>query len=84
MKVKYNSLNAMSKGTLYVWRKRNAEFDEQNTCPTVKHRCGLIMLWPCVTASGTGNMSKVEGIMDSVKFQQILEANFTSSVKSLR
>ena len=42
------------------------------------------MLWACVAASGTGNISLVEGRMDSIKYQQILEANITPSVKKLR
>ncbi len=42
---------------------------------------GSIMLWACVAASGMGNISRVEGRMDLVKFQQILEA---PSVKKLK
>ncbi|MDG2555407.1 hypothetical protein P7M41_25770 [Vibrio parahaemolyticus] len=64
--------------------KRVQSFRKKNTCPTVKHGGGSIMLWACVAASGTGNISQVEGRMDSVKFQQILEANITPSVKQLK
>jgi len=45
----------------YFRRKTGAELHEKNTCPTVKHRGGSIMLWACVAASGTGNISQVEG-----------------------
>ena len=34
-----------------------------------------------VAASGTGNISLVEGKMDSIKYQKILGANITPSVK---
>lgn len=68
----------------YVWRKKGAEFHEKNTSPTVKHGGGSIMLWACVAASGTGNISLVEGRMNSIKYQQILEANITPSVKKLK
>lgn len=36
------------------------------------------MLWACVVANGLGSISRGDGRMDSVKFQQILEANMTS------
>ena len=68
----------------YVWRKKGAAFHEKNTLPTVKHGGGSIMLWGCVAASGTGNIAWVEGRMDSTKYQQILEANITPSVKKLK
>lgn len=42
---------------------------------------GCVMLWVCVTASGTGNVARVEGRIDSTKYQQILEANITPWVK---
>ena len=68
----------------FVWRKKAAEFHEKNTSPTVKHGGGSITLWACVTVSGTGNISLVEGRMDSIKYQQIIGANITPSVKMLK
>jgi len=68
-------------GQRYVWRTKGTEFLEKNISPTVKHGGGSIMLWGCIAASGTGNISQVEGRMDSSKFQQILKANVTPSVK---
>ena len=38
----------------------------------------------CVAASGTDNTAQVFGRMDSIKYQQILEANVTQSVKKLK
>lgn len=68
----------------YVWRKKGEAFQEKNTLPTVKHGGGSIMLWGCVAASGTGNIVRVEGRMDSTKYQQILEANVLKSVRTLK
>ncbi|XP_063793867.1 uncharacterized protein LOC134949303 isoform X1 [Pseudophryne corroboree] len=42
------------------------------------------MLWGCIAASVTGNISRVEGKMDSIRFQQILDANLMPSVKKLK
>ncbi|XP_059841535.1 transposable element Tc1 transposase isoform X1 [Hypanus sabinus] len=64
----------------YFWREKGAEFHEKNPSPTVKHRGGSIMPWACVVVNGTGNISLVEGRMNSIKYQQILEANITPSV----
>ncbi|XP_061074143.1 extracellular calcium-sensing receptor-like [Conger conger] len=37
------------------------------------------MLWGCFAASGTGNLQRVEGTMDSVKYQEILGKNLMPS-----
>ena len=58
--------------TVYFGEKA---YVENNTLPTVKHGGGSIMLWGCVAAGGTGNIVRVEGRMDSTKYQDILEAN---------
>ena len=42
------------------------------------------MLWGCFASNGTGNLHRVEGIMDSVKYQDILAKNVTLSVKKLK
>jgi len=39
----------------------------KRTPPTVKHG-GLVILWGCFASSGTGNLQRVEGKMDSLKY----------------
>ena len=56
----------------YVWWKTNKTFDEKNTLPTVKHCGELVMLLVCFPSTGTGKMHRVDEIMDSVKYQEIL------------
>ncbi|KAI4895185.1 hypothetical protein NFI96_023712, partial [Prochilodus magdalenae] len=41
-------------------------------------------LWGCVASTGTGNLVKVEGRMDSNQYQQILETNVHESVTKLK
>ncbi|CAK9832656.1 Transposable element Tc1 transposase [Anthophora retusa] len=54
-----------------VWRKPNTEYHVRNTCPTVKHGGGSVMLWGCIGTNGTGNMEFVEGTMDKIKYLDI-------------
>ena len=42
------------------------------------------MLWGCVASTGTGNLVKVEGRMDSTQYQQILGNNVQDSVRKLK
>ncbi|KAG2469162.1 TCB1 transposase, partial [Polypterus senegalus] len=68
----------------YAWRKKNTAFQEKHLLPTVKYGGGSIMLWGCVASSGTGNLAKVEGRMDSTQYQQILETTVQESVTKLK
>lgn len=68
----------------YVWRRKNQAYTEKNTLPTVKHGGGSVMLWGCFASNGTGNLHRVDGIMDSTKYQDILAKNVTKSVKKLK
>lgn len=54
---------------------------EKGNLLTIKHVGGCVMLWGCVEASGSRNITQVDGKMDSSKYQQILEANVPRSVK---
>ena len=42
------------------------------------------MLWACGAASARGKFSMAEEIIDSIKYQQVMEANITLSVKRLK
>lgn len=69
--------------TAYVWRKKGEAFNPKNTIPTVKHGGGSIMLWGCFSASGTGNLVKVDGIMNKEKYLAILKENLKQSAVKL-
>ena len=64
-----------------MFGEKGAEFHGKNTSPNVKHRGGSIMLWACVAAIGTGNISLVQERIDEIKYQQSLEANTILSFK---
>lgn len=43
----------------------------------------LCLSWGCVASCGTGNITEVDGRMESSKYHQILEAYVTESIKKL-
>ena len=68
----------------YIWRKKNEAYVEKNTLPTVKHSGGSLMFWGCFASSGTGNLQRVDGVMNSIKYQEILQQNVMPSVLKLK
>ncbi|KAI4893104.1 hypothetical protein NFI96_020620, partial [Prochilodus magdalenae] len=68
----------------YVWRRKNQAYEQKNTLPTVKHGGGSIMLWGCFASNDTGKLQRVQGTMNSLQYQEILEENVMESVTNLR
>ncbi|KAI4876531.1 hypothetical protein NFI96_000478, partial [Prochilodus magdalenae] len=68
----------------YVWRRKNQAYEQKNTLPTVKHGGGSVMLWGCFASNGTGKLQRVQGTMNSLQYQEILEENVMESVTNLR
>ena len=70
--------------TRCVWRKRNAEYNPENTIPTVKHGGGNLMLWGCFSATGTGRLYCIKGRMNGAMYREILADNLLPSVRALK
>ncbi|CAK9810994.1 Transposable element Tcb1 transposase [Anthophora plagiata] len=68
---KFNLFHSDSKVT--VWCKPNEEFKIRNMNPTVKHGRGSVMVWGCMSATGTGNLEFIEGNMDKKNLKSSAE-----------
>ena len=62
-----------AKGRVWVRRRPNERFKEECLVPTVKHGGGSIMIWGCFSLSGVGHICRVEGSINSSRYQNILK-----------
>ena len=61
-KIEHFRLNAKR----HVWKK-------PGTIPMVKHGGGIIMLWGCFSAAGTGRLVRIKEKMNRAKYREILD-----------
>src|SRR4029434_3116026 len=57
---------------------------EKHLVPTVKYGGRSLMLWGCFSSKGPGQTVRIHGIMDSIKYQQILNENLTPPSSKLK
>ncbi|KAF7651836.1 hypothetical protein LDENG_00104850, partial [Lucifuga dentata] len=68
----------------YVWRKANTAFLKKNLVPTVKLGGGSILVWACFAAGGPGNLTVIDGLMNSSVYQSILDEHVKASARKLQ
>ncbi len=56
-----------------VWRRKGEEYKEKCMVPTVKHGCGSVLMWGCMSATGVGELHFIDGIMNSQMYCSILK-----------
>lgn len=61
-----------SDGNRYSWIPKDSKGIASRVQPTLKFGGGSIMIWGCMNYWGVGSICKIEGIMDSSKYQSIL------------
>ncbi|XDV15199.1 hypothetical protein PO909_015329 [Leuciscus waleckii] len=72
-----------SDGVHHVWQCPGEEYQEKCILPTVEHGGGSIMVWGCMSAAGTGELSFIEGNMDSNMYCDILKQKMMPSLQKL-
>jgi hypothetical protein len=72
-----------SDGRLYIRRRIGEEFDPRCTTATVKHGGGSVMVWAAFSTNGAGPITRIEGIMDSIMYRDILANNLQDAADGL-
>jgi transposase len=68
-----------SDGRVWGWKRPGYGFEERNVVGTLKYGGGSTMLWGCMTISGPGHMTQVEGRMNAKQYTDILSQNLFQS-----
>jgi hypothetical protein len=70
-----------SDGRKWVWKRTGAPLTSQHVKPTVKFGGGNVMIWGCMTVHGVGFACKIDGRMDAVLYEEILDDLLLESVR---
>lgn len=71
-----------SDGIHYVRRRSGEELLPECLMPTMKHPVS-VMVWGCMSASGVGRLTVCDGIVNGVKYIEILQTKMLPSARSL-
>src|SRR4029434_8684053 len=55
----------------WVWHRQKDSHTEKHLIPTGRNGGGSLMLWGCFSSKGPGHIVRIDGIMDSIKYQHI-------------
>jgi len=72
-----------SDGRTRVWRFPKEKYDVNCVVPTVKHGGGGVMVWGCFTWDSLGPLVRVEGIINSQRYIDILNAHLIPFMEGL-
>ncbi|GBM65545.1 hypothetical protein AVEN_83392-1 [Araneus ventricosus] len=68
-------------GRVMVWRKPNQQMLTKNSCGTVLHGGGGVMV--CMSATDVGNLRFIEGNVDKCMYRNILKQNVLNRAEKL-
>jgi transposase len=68
-----------SDGRPIVWRQPHEEFNMECVQPVVRHGGGSVMVWACFSAGGVGELSFIDGTLNSAGYRGILERHLHRS-----
>ena len=67
----------------YVRRRVGERWKNECLCPSVKHGGGSDLVWGCISASGVGDIVRIDGIMNAEKYRKVLIHHAIPSGKNL-
>jgi transposase len=70
-----------SDGKKWCWKTASSQLVDRYVVPTIKHGGGSIMVWGCMTASGTGFLTKIDGGLDADLYCGILEGELLQTIE---
>jgi hypothetical protein len=68
-----------TKSELFDLNAKHHILRKSGTIPTVKHGGGIIMLWGCFSAAGTGRLVRIKAKMNGAKYREILDESLLQS-----
>jgi len=72
-----------SDGRTRVWRLPKERYDVECVILTVKHGGGGVMVWGCFTWDSLGPLVRVDGVIDSWKYIDILNTHLLPFMEKL-
>eukprot|EP00597_Dinobryon_sp_UTEXLB2267_P013040 CAMPEP_0170120710 /NCGR_PEP_ID=MMETSP0020_2-20130122/15347_1 /TAXON_ID=98059 /ORGANISM="Dinobryon sp., Strain UTEXLB2267" /LENGTH=319 /DNA_ID=CAMNT_0010350711 /DNA_START=8 /DNA_END=964 /DNA_ORIENTATION=- len=69
-------------GRKRVWRRHNERYNQKSVTGSFKNET-KVMVWGCFCAAGVGNLTLINGIMDSKVYTKILDNELKPSVRRL-
>ena len=56
----------------FVRRRAGERYNNECLQATVRHDGGSLQVWGCISASGVGNLVRINGVLNAEKYKQIL------------
>ncbi len=72
-----------SDGRKYIWKAPQEGLSDRVVQPTVKFGGGSLMMWGCITAKGPGGFCKIDGLMDSELYCDILRGELIDTIQDI-
>ena len=63
-----------------MWCQPGEEYKDKCVVSSVKHGGGSVMVWSCMSASGTGELQLIEGTMNATRYCDILKQSIIPSL----